>query len=171
MILLSEKGAHGVSSRCEKAGMLLPQRSYGSTLKNHMLLITNSTTVASQTNPVSPVHMASTSQTANSNQHHSLEHLCGSRLVISPLRIRSGSRRLSTCRGLCGLCCTQRMCQEVVRKACRQSMLLRGPCEPPCRGGPEVPSDAKSLTPNQKKKRRQKLAKLGAGQQVQLLSM
>ena len=68
MILLSEKGAHGVSSRCEKVGMLLPQRSYGSTLKNHMLLITNSTTVASQTNPVSPVHMASTSQTANSNR-------------------------------------------------------------------------------------------------------
>ena len=61
MILLSEKGAHGVSSRCEKVGMLLPQRSYGGTLKNHMLLITNSTTVtvASQTNPVSPVHMAS----------------------------------------------------------------------------------------------------------------
>ena len=55
MILLSEKGAHGVSSRCEKASMLLPQRSCGSTLKNHMLLITNSTTVASQTNPVSPV--------------------------------------------------------------------------------------------------------------------
>ena len=26
MILLSEKGAHGVSSRCEKVGMLLPQR-------------------------------------------------------------------------------------------------------------------------------------------------
>ena len=35
------KGAHGVSSRCEKVGMLLPQRSYGS-LKNHMLFITNS---------------------------------------------------------------------------------------------------------------------------------
>ena len=69
MILLSEKGAHGVSSRCEKAlvCMLLPQRGQGSTLKNHMLLITNSTTVASQTNPVSPVHMASTSQTASSN--------------------------------------------------------------------------------------------------------
>ena len=30
MILLSEKGAHGVSSRCEKVGTLLPQRSYGS---------------------------------------------------------------------------------------------------------------------------------------------
>ena len=29
--------------------MLLPQRSYGSTLKNHMLFITNSTTAASQT--------------------------------------------------------------------------------------------------------------------------
>ena len=28
MILLSEKGAHGVSWRCEKVGMLLPQRSY-----------------------------------------------------------------------------------------------------------------------------------------------
>ena len=55
MILLNEKGAHGVSSRCEKAGMLLPQRSYGSTLKNHMLLITNSTTVASQTNPVKQI--------------------------------------------------------------------------------------------------------------------
>ena len=70
MILLSEKGAHGVSSRCEKAGMLLPQRSYGSTLKIH--LITNSTTVASQINPVSPVHMASTSQTANSNRQPNL---------------------------------------------------------------------------------------------------
>ena len=33
-----------------------------------MLLITDSTTVASQTNPVSPVHMASTSQTAKSNR-------------------------------------------------------------------------------------------------------
>ena len=31
MILLSEKGAHGVSSRCEKVGMLLPQRSYAIT--------------------------------------------------------------------------------------------------------------------------------------------
>ena len=67
MILLSESGAHGVSSRCEKVGMLLPQRSYhshnGSTL--NMLFITNSTTVASHTNPAGPVHMASTSQTAS----------------------------------------------------------------------------------------------------------
>ena len=67
MILLSGKGAHGVSLRCEKVCMLLPERSQGSTLKNHMLFITNSTTVASQTNPVSPVHMASTCQTASSN--------------------------------------------------------------------------------------------------------
>ena len=43
MILQSEKGAPGVSSRCEKVGMLLPQRSYGSTLKNHMLFTTDST--------------------------------------------------------------------------------------------------------------------------------
>ena len=27
MVLLSEKGAHGVSARCEKVCMLLPQRS------------------------------------------------------------------------------------------------------------------------------------------------
>ena len=48
---------------------LLPQRSQGSPLKNHMLFISNGTvvTVTSQTNPVSPVDMASTSQTAISN--------------------------------------------------------------------------------------------------------
>ena len=68
MVLLSEKGAHGVSAWCEEVCMLLPQRSQGSTLKNHMLFITNSTTVASQTNPVSPVHMANSSQTASSNR-------------------------------------------------------------------------------------------------------
>ena len=67
MVLLSKNGAHGVSARCEKVCMLLPQRSQGSTLKNHMLFIANSTTVASQTNPASPVYMASTSQTASSN--------------------------------------------------------------------------------------------------------
>ena len=49
MILLCEKGAHGDSARCEQIRMLLPQRSQGSTLKNHMLLIANTTTVASQT--------------------------------------------------------------------------------------------------------------------------
>ena len=56
MALLSEKGAHGVSARCEKVCMLLPQRSQGGTLKNHMHFIASyycSTTVASQTNPVS----------------------------------------------------------------------------------------------------------------------
>ena len=42
MVLLSEKGAHGVSARCEKVCMLLPQRSQGSTLENHMLFIANS---------------------------------------------------------------------------------------------------------------------------------
>lgn len=47
-------------------------------------------------------------------------------------------------------------------------MVVQGPCKPPCLGGPEIRADAKSLTPNQKKKRRQKLAKLGAAQQVQL---
>ena len=67
MVLLSEKGAHGVSARCEKVCMLLPQRSSGSTFENHMRCIANSTTVANQTNPVSPVYMASTSQTASSN--------------------------------------------------------------------------------------------------------
>ena len=35
-VLLSEKGAHGVNARCEKVCMLLPQRSQGSTLKNHI---------------------------------------------------------------------------------------------------------------------------------------
>ena len=38
MILLREKGAHGASARCEQICMLLPQRSQGSTLKNHMLM-------------------------------------------------------------------------------------------------------------------------------------
>ena len=59
MILLREKGAHGASARCEQICMLLPQRSQGSTLKNHMLLIANTTTVASQTDPISSAHMAS----------------------------------------------------------------------------------------------------------------
>ena len=71
MILLREKGAHGVSARCEQNYMLLPQRSQGSTLTNHMLrriLIANTTTVASQTYRISPAHMASTSQTASSNR-------------------------------------------------------------------------------------------------------
>ena len=71
MDLLSGKGAHGVSARCEKVCMLLPQRRQGSAalraLEDHMLFIANGTTVASQTNPVSPVYMASTSQTASSN--------------------------------------------------------------------------------------------------------
>ena len=67
MVLLSKKGAHGVIVRCEKVYMLLPQRSQSGTLKNHMHFIANSTTVASQTNPVSPVQMASASQPASSN--------------------------------------------------------------------------------------------------------
>ena len=40
IILLCEK-AHGDSARCEQIRMLLPQRSQGGTLKNHMLLIAN----------------------------------------------------------------------------------------------------------------------------------
>ena len=52
MVLLSEKGAHGVSVRREKVCMLLPQRSQDGTLQNHMHFIANSTTVASQTNPM-----------------------------------------------------------------------------------------------------------------------
>ena len=67
MVLLSKKGSHGVSVRCEKVCMLLPQRGQGGTLKNHMHFIANSTTVANQTNPVSPVHMACASQPASSN--------------------------------------------------------------------------------------------------------
>lgn len=46
-------------------------------------------------------------------------------------------------------------------------MIVHGLCKPPCSGGSEIRTDAKSLTPNQKKKRRQKLAKLG-GKQVRL---
>ena len=69
MVRLSEKGSHGVSCRCEQVCMLLPQGRQSSTctLENHMLFIANSTTVASQTNPViiSPVYMAS--ETASSN--------------------------------------------------------------------------------------------------------
>ena len=62
MVLLSEKGPHGVSSRCEKVrnAMLLPQGSQSSTVENHMFFIANSITVASQTNPVSRVYMAMT---------------------------------------------------------------------------------------------------------------
>ena len=58
MVLLSKKGAHDVSVRCEKVCMLLHQRGQGGTLKNHMHFIANSTPVASQTNPVSPVRIA-----------------------------------------------------------------------------------------------------------------
>ena len=70
MIVLSEKGAHGVSSRCEsfKGPHAAASREPGqySVTGNHMLFIANSTTVASQTNPVSPqaVYKASTSHTA-----------------------------------------------------------------------------------------------------------
>ena len=46
-------------------------------------------------------------------------------------------------------------------------MVLQSSHEPPCPGDLQVVSEAKSLTPNQKKKRRQKLAKLGAKHQVQ----
>ena len=67
MVLLSEKGAHGVSARREEVCMLMTQRSQGGTLENHMHFITISTIVASQTNPVSPVYMASASQPASSN--------------------------------------------------------------------------------------------------------
>ena len=67
MVLLSRKGAHSVSVRREKVCMLLPQRSQGGTLENHMHFIANSTTVASQINPVSAVHMVSASQPAISN--------------------------------------------------------------------------------------------------------
>ena len=69
MDLLSEKGAHGVSARHEKVCMLLPQGSQGDTLDNHMHFIAklNSGTIASQTNPVGPVYMASASQPASSN--------------------------------------------------------------------------------------------------------
>ena len=45
----------------------MPQRSQGGTLENHMLFIANGTTVESQTNPVSPVYMASANQPAKSN--------------------------------------------------------------------------------------------------------
>ena len=51
IILLCEQGPHGDSARCEQIRMLLPQRSQGSTVKNHMLLIANSTTVAIHTDP------------------------------------------------------------------------------------------------------------------------
>ena len=67
MVLLSKKGAYGVSARREKVCMLLPQRSQGGTLKNHMLFIASRTTVASQTNLVSPVYMASAKQPVSRN--------------------------------------------------------------------------------------------------------
>ena len=43
MSLLSGKGA--AWCQCDRANMVLPHRSQGSTLKNDMLFITNSTTV------------------------------------------------------------------------------------------------------------------------------
>ena len=54
MILLSEKGAHGVSLRCEKVGMLLPQRSYGSTFMTTTLFMKkkNNFTMLSVIEPV-----------------------------------------------------------------------------------------------------------------------
>ena len=63
--MLSKKGVHGVSVSREKICMLLPQRSQGGALEKQMRVIANSTTVASQTTPVSPVYdvyMASASQ-------------------------------------------------------------------------------------------------------------
>lgn len=56
------KTLSGTLSGVTRSARLLPQRSQGSILENHMLLIANSVTVASQTNPVIPVHMVSTSQ-------------------------------------------------------------------------------------------------------------
>ena len=56
---------------------------------------------------------------------------------------------------------------NVVPTACGPSMILQSPYEPPCPGDLQVLTEAKSLTPNHKKKRRQKLAKLGAKHQVQ----
>ena len=88
MILLCKKGAHGISARCEQIHMLLPQRSQGSTLKNHMLLIANSTTVASQTDPIRPAHMASTSQTTRSNWQAMTAQPKLQKLLHAPLRNR-----------------------------------------------------------------------------------
>ena len=68
MILLSKKGAHGLSDRYAEVCMLLPQWSQGSTLRSHVPIIADSISVANQTNPVGPVYMASTSQTASSNR-------------------------------------------------------------------------------------------------------
>ena len=88
MALRSKKGAYGVSEKCEKVCMLLPQWSQGSTLKSHMLFITNSTTVASQTYLL--VHLASTS-------HGHGEVLCSAGiLVIQKHAIRISTPSIST---------------------------------------------------------------------------
>ena len=49
-----EKGPHSASLRCEKACMPLPQRSKGSALKDKVLFIANSATVARTSRPYEP---------------------------------------------------------------------------------------------------------------------
>ena len=71
--------------------MLLPQGSQSSTLENHMLFIANSTTAASQTNPVSPVYMASTNQTASSNS----QAMTAQRKLQKPLHAPPRNRKLA----------------------------------------------------------------------------
>ena len=88
IVLLSEKGAHGVSARRKKLCMLLPQRRQGST------------TVASQTNPVSPVHMASANQPASSDWQRSTEKCReASHVTVCDVIDKMGSARL---RFICG---------------------------------------------------------------------
>jgi len=68
MITLGEKGPHGIGVSSEQASIPPPQRCKGNTLKNKVPFIPNSTSVATRANPLSPVNMTRTSQTANSNR-------------------------------------------------------------------------------------------------------
>ena len=72
--------------------MLLPQRIEGGTLKIHMLFIGNSTTVASQTNPVNPVYMASASQPANNSRQAMITQPNLQKMLHAPPR----NRKLTT---------------------------------------------------------------------------
>lgn len=91
--------------------------------------------------------------------------LAGRLVMSSGVNTKRLSRDRSACLQL-KLRSTAQTCQQVVQTACRRSMVLQSPDKPPCPGVLQVLAEAKSLTPNQKKKRRQKLAKLGAKHQV-----
>ena len=77
MMLLREKGAHGVSAQCKEVRMLLPQWSQGSTLKNDVAFIANSTTFASQCLSTWPAPAKRLGMILYDSVSHQQTSLCG----------------------------------------------------------------------------------------------